>query len=450
MYTIITKVILLVSTIFLIVLVYPSISKTDEINEVYLPFLLEESDIPGYELINQGDSWFWQVGDTLKHDAMRQNWKAKDPDLSKTHEINITMYVFDTVSEGIYGTNSGKSFTAGDIPWGSFDGSIIGEHSWFASTQVGSSQCFIRGNIGVIVSQLPSESSSFLTLTIVEKIFNKIEKNLHPDILSSEQESKKKQITLSKYRQITDPVLSLGDIKEFSFLKQWDSKWVIDENSFATGIRTEWKNDSGSIVGIDICEFETKDAAQSAIEQQALYTSGKIFDMEDMTTFDAHISRWREMITSNKYYSAIGVYNNIAAHVYQYDPEKKPDTNIIKNVIYKLVDQVTFFVPSAVNEEGNTAETPQAFTLHRNAPNPFNPGTAIGYELTQPGQVSLRIYDLLGREVAAPVDGMKDAGHHEAYWNGRDSTGNPAASGVYLYRLEAGGSAESRRMMLVR
>jgi len=107
-------------------------------------------------------------------------------------------------------------------------------------------------------------------------------------------------------------------------------------------------------------------------------------------------------------------------------------------------------IPSAVTEEGNIAETPHAFTLYQNTPNPFNPGTTIGYELTQPGQVSLRIYDLLGREVAVPVDGIMNTGHHEAYWNGRDSNGKPAASGVYLYRLEAGGSAETKRMMLVR
>ncbi len=117
----------------------------------------------------------------------------------------------------------------------------------------------------------------------------------------------------------------------------------------------------------------------------------------------------------------------------------------------RIVTKIKYFLtPSAVTQEGTTAEAPQAFTLNQNAPNPFNPGTAIGYELTQPGQVSLRIYDLLGREVAVPVDGMKDTGHHEAYWNGRDSTGNPAASGVYLYRLETGGSSETRRMMLVR
>ena len=64
--------------------------------------------------------------------------------------------------------------------------------------------------------------------------------------------------------------------------------------------------------------------------------------------------------------------------------------------------------------------------------------------------MSLRIYDLLGREIAELDNGMKYAGHHEAYWNGSDSTGNPVASGVYIYRLEAGDSAETRKMMLVR
>jgi len=117
---------------------------------------------------------------------------------------------------------------------------------------------------------------------------------------------------------------------------------------------------------------------------------------------------------------------------------------------YCFIKRSDFLVPSAVTEEGNSAETPHAFTLFQNAPNPFNPGTVIGYELIKSGHVSLRIYDLLGREVAVPVEGMKDSGHHRAAWNGTDSSGSPAASGVYLYRLETGGYAETRRMMLVR
>ncbi|MBN1293570.1 MAG: T9SS type A sorting domain-containing protein [Candidatus Latescibacteria bacterium] len=105
---------------------------------------------------------------------------------------------------------------------------------------------------------------------------------------------------------------------------------------------------------------------------------------------------------------------------------------------------------SAVTEEGNTAETPQAFTLYQNTPNPFNPGTAIRYELTQSQQISMRVYDLLGREVAVLDSGMKDTGYHEVYWNGRDANGISAASGVYLYRLKTGGYAETKRMMIVR
>ena len=103
-----------------------------------------------------------------------------------------------------------------------------------------------------------------------------------------------------------------------------------------------------------------------------------------------------------------------------------------------------------MSEEGDTAETPQAFTLYQNAPNPFNPGTAIRYELTRTQQVSLSVYDLLGREVALLDSGVKNAGYHEVCWDGRDSNGTPAASGVYLYRLETGDYAEAKQMMLVR
>jgi flagellar hook assembly protein FlgD len=62
----------------------------------------------------------------------------------------------------------------------------------------------------------------------------------------------------------------------------------------------------------------------------------------------------------------------------------------------------------------------------------------------------LTVYDALGREIAVLADGFLSAGNHEVRWNGRDSHGNPVSSGVYLYRLEAGGNAETKKMMLVR
>ena len=73
---------------------------------------------------------------------------------------------------------------------------------------------------------------------------------------------------------------------------------------------------------------------------------------------------------------------------------------------------------------------PDRFELFQNYPNPFNPSTTISYQLTTDTKVSLRIYDLLGREVAALEDEDKPAGYHEVRWNA------PAySSGMYVYQL---------------
>ena len=93
-------------------------------------------------------------------------------------------------------------------------------------------------------------------------------------------------------------------------------------------------------------------------------------------------------------------------------------------------------------------EAPHEIALRSNYPNPFNPQTTIGYTLPQTATVSLRIYDVLGREVVRLIEGEHSAGYHEAVWQaGR------FASGVYLYRLmvedEAGKRAIRQRTMLL-
>ena len=103
-----------------------------------------------------------------------------------------------------------------------------------------------------------------------------------------------------------------------------------------------------------------------------------------------------------------------------------------------------------MNEEDHAAEAPQVFTLSQNAPNPFNPSTAIGFSLAHPADVRLAVYDALGREVAVLAEGSYPAGDHTVRWDGRDHRGVKVSSGVYLYRLTAGGKAEIRRMTLVR
>jgi len=88
--------------------------------------------------------------------------------------------------------------------------------------------------------------------------------------------------------------------------------------------------------------------------------------------------------------------------------------------------------------------------LGTNHPNPFNPSTTISYGLAEEGHVTLRIYTLLGQEVATIVDGVQEAGNRTVVWNGRDEYGRQVASGVYLYRMDASGYVETKRLLLLK
>jgi hypothetical protein len=95
--------------------------------------------------------------------------------------------------------------------------------------------------------------------------------------------------------------------------------------------------------------------------------------------------------------------------------------------------------------------TPSAFALHANVPNPFNPTTVIRYDVPENGgDVSLRIYDTVGRVVKTLVAGTLAAGERSITWDGHDDAGRPVASGVYFCRLTASGYASTRKMVLLK
>ena len=89
-------------------------------------------------------------------------------------------------------------------------------------------------------------------------------------------------------------------------------------------------------------------------------------------------------------------------------------------------------------------------TLEQNVPNPFNPGTTIGYTLAAPARAVIEIFDASGRVVARLDEGSQPAGAHSVAWDGRDRSGRRVASGVYFYRLEGMPAAQSRKMVLLK
>jgi hypothetical protein len=105
--------------------------------------------------------------------------------------------------------------------------------------------------------------------------------------------------------------------------------------------------------------------------------------------------------------------------------------------------------------KGSDDMVPKEFSLEQNYPNPFNPSTTIRYELPRPSQVTLTVYDILGREVSVLVNERRDAGVHEVKFSakGGSASGGDAAglaSGVYFYRLTAGSYVETKKLLLVR
>ncbi|MFQ6093321.1 MAG: FlgD immunoglobulin-like domain containing protein, partial [bacterium] len=99
---------------------------------------------------------------------------------------------------------------------------------------------------------------------------------------------------------------------------------------------------------------------------------------------------------------------------------------------------------------------PGTCSLEQNYPNPFNPATQISFQLPvvsgqSPPHVTLKIYNILGRETRTLVDEPKEPGYHTVTWDGKDVYGNDVASGIYFYQMKAGEIyTDTKRMLLVK
>ncbi len=94
----------------------------------------------------------------------------------------------------------------------------------------------------------------------------------------------------------------------------------------------------------------------------------------------------------------------------------------------------------------DNSSLPQEFSLYQNYPNPFNGSTVITFNMPQPGEVNLIIYDILGREVTEIVNSNAYSGQHTVIWDGKNSARQSVPSGVYFYKLTAMGNSITKKM----
>ncbi len=97
-----------------------------------------------------------------------------------------------------------------------------------------------------------------------------------------------------------------------------------------------------------------------------------------------------------------------------------------------------------------TSPLPTAFELAQNYPNPFNPTTTIKYILSEATDVELVIINVLGERVKTLVSSAQAAGEHSVVWDGRNQSGSQVSSGIYFYKMTAGGATETRKMVMMK
>ena len=119
----------------------------------------------------------------------------------------------------------------------------------------------------------------------------------------------------------------------------------------------------------------------------------------------------------NQYSSASTVYNN------GYEIEPSDTSNIVHQVVTR-VDEAFSGIPTS-------------FVLENNYPNPFNPTTTILYGIVAQSHVTVKVYSVLGQEIATLVNDVQSPSYYRVMWNGTNASGNMVSSGVYFYRITA-------------
>jgi len=114
------------------------------------------------------------------------------------------------------------------------------------------------------------------------------------------------------------------------------------------------------------------------------------------------------------------------------------------------VDDINLIVYEYVPQSTEPIAALEDYSLQQNYPNPFNPSTVIGYQLPVSSDVTLKVYDLLGREITTLLDEYKSAGNYEVIFDSHSGNVRNLPSGLYFYQLRVGSFVETRKMLLLK
>jgi len=334
-----------ISVIWLILFsTYAFAGDGSEMDSFFVPLMLDSADVPGYQLKKSGSGRdFWEFNWAMAwrdgKKAIVQDWVNPE---DKQKRIRYEVCIYDSEVQAHNGILFYINTYTRPSSWGSFSGLIVGDKSWCSDKVL----AFIRGNIGVRIIFFNTKEFQD---EIVNTFLMKIEQNLSPEIIKANEKLKRTQIKASRYDSL---IIDLNDsyLTGFSLVKQTDSKWTTGREDFelvrkefdtnnpdpwhaigpfsmhilempkadqiVLGRRTEWRNEAGILVYIDICEFATKALALNAAKRRTYEADAYFLD----TPVAPEIPQIRWWMYNA---SIVYVKNNFVVHISQYHPQDR-------------------------------------------------------------------------------------------------------------------------------
>jgi len=132
------------------------------------------------------------------------------------------------------------------------------------------------------------------------------------------------------------------------------------------------------------------------------------------------------------------------------DFENQEDKERLIGIFRQAQDVYREMASVTVQDEVEAGNTPVSFSLSQNFPNPFNPTTVISYQLPEPADVRLVIYDISGQRVKTLVAEAQQAGYYSVAWDSRDNRNLPVSAGIYIYKIQAGDFVSCNKMVVLK
>ncbi len=113
------------------------------------------------------------------------------------------------------------------------------------------------------------------------------------------------------------------------------------------------------------------------------------------------------------------------------------------------IEKIVFEPLLSVDSQERATELIKTFKLFANFPNPFNPSTTISYQVSSPGEVEVKVFNLEGRLVTILVSERQNPGTYQVVWNGLDDLGRPVSTGMYYYQVSHNEVQQTKSMLLL-